>query len=132
MLNKNYRDEEKERIDAQLRSIMEMGHVPDEWEEIRLDLDRKLKEAVGIGLDEMENLPEEKLMEILANLDLEFSHYEALGDILLNSIELEAEEKQNDLAQKTLLIYKAAQEVSRTFSFSLTQKINEARSWIDD
>ena len=64
MLNKNYRDEEKERIDAQLRSIMEMGHVPDEWEEIRLDLDRKLKEAVGIGLDEMENLPEEKLMEI--------------------------------------------------------------------
>ncbi|WP_339811696.1 hypothetical protein [Zunongwangia profunda] len=132
MLNKNYRDEEKERIDAQLRSIMEMGHVPDEWEEIRLDLDRKLKEAVGIGLDEMENLPEEKLMEILANLDLEFSHYEALGDILLNSIELEAEEKQNDLAQKTLLIYKAAQEVSRTFPFSLTQKINEARSWIDD
>ncbi len=132
MLNKNYRDEEKERIDAQLRSIMEMGHVPDEWEEIRLDLDRKLKEAVGIGLDEMENLPEEKLMEILANLDLEFSHYEALCDILLNSIGLEAEEKQNDLAQKTLLIYKTAQEVSRTFSFSLTQKINEARSWIDD
>ena len=77
-------------------------------------------------------MEKEKLMEILANLDLEFSHYEALGDILLNSIELEAEEKQNDLAQKTLLIYKAAQEVSRTFSFSLTQKINEARSWIDD
>ena len=132
MLNKNYRDEEKERIDAQLRSIMEMGHVPDEWEEIRLDLDRKLKEALGIGLDEIENLPEEKLMEILANLDLEFSHYEALGDILLNSIELEAEEKQKDLAQKTLLIYKTAQEVSSTFSFSLSQKINEARSWINE
>ncbi len=132
MLNKNYRDEEKERIDEQLRSIMEMGHVPDEWEEIRLDLDRKLKEALGIGLDEIENLPEEKLMEILANLALEFSHYEALGDILLGSIELEPEEKQADLAKKTLLIYKTAQEVSRTFSFSLTQKINEARSWIDD
>ena len=132
MLNKNYRDEEKERIDAQLRSIMEMGHVPDEWEEIRLDLDRKLKEALGIGLDEIENLPEEKLMEILANLDLDFSHYEALGDILLNSIELEAEEKQKDLAQKTLLIYKTAQEVSSTFSFSLSQKINEARSWINE
>ena len=132
MLNKNYRDEEKERIDEQLRSIMEMGHIPEEWEEIRLNLDRKLKEALSIGLDEIENLPEEKLMEILANLDLEFSHYEALGDILLGSIELEAEEKQGDLAQKTLLIYKTAQEVSRTFSFSLTQKINEARSWIND
>ena len=132
MLNKNYRDEEKERIDEQLRSIMEMGHIPEEWEEIRLNLDRKLKEALSIGLDEIENLPEEKLMEILANLDLEFSHYEALGDILLGSIELEAEEKQADLAQKTLLIYKTAQEVSRTFSFSLTQKINEARSWIND
>ena len=132
MLNKNYRDEEKERIDEQLRSIMEMGHIPEEWEEIRLNLDRKLKEALSIGLDEIENLPEEKLTEILANLDLEFSHYEALGDILLGSIELEAEEKQADLAQKTLLIYKTAQEVSRTFSFSLTQKINEARSWIND
>ena len=132
MLNKNYRDEEKERIDEQLRSIMEMGHIPEEWEEIRLNLDRKLKEALSIGLDEIENLPEEKLMEILANLDLEFSHYEALGDILLGSIELEAEEKQADLAQKTLLIYKTAQEVSSTFSFSLTQKINEARSWIND
>ena len=132
MLNKNYRDEEKERIDEQLRSIMEMGHIPEEWEEIRLNLDRKLKEALSIGLDEIENLPEEKLMEILANLDLEFSHYEALGDILLKSIELEAEEKQGDLAQKTLLIYKTAQEVSRTFSFSLTQKINEARNWIND
>lgn len=132
MLNKNYRDEEKERIDEQLRSIMEMGHIPEEWEEIRLNLDRKLKEALSIGLNEIENLPEEKLMEILANLDLEFSHYEALGDILLASIELEAEEKQADLAKKTLLIYKTAQEVSRTFSFSLTQKINEARSWIND
>lgn len=132
MLNKNYRDEEKERIDEQLRSIMEMGHIPEEWEEIRLNLDRKLKEALSIGLNEIENLPEEKLMEILANLDLEFSHYEALGDILLGSTELEAEEKQADLAQKTLLIYKTAQEVSRTFSFSLTQKINEARSWIND
>ncbi|UAB85341.1 hypothetical protein INR75_04795 [Zunongwangia sp. SCSIO 43204] len=132
MLNKNYRDEEKERIDEQLRSIMEMGHIPEEWEEIRLNLDRKLKEALSIGLNEIENLPEEKLMEILANLDLEFSHYVALGDILLKSIELEAEEKQGDLAQKTLLIYKTAQEVSRTFSFSLTQKINEARSWIND
>jgi len=111
---------------------MEMGHVPEEWEEIRLDFDRKLKEALGIGLNEIENLPEEKVMEILANLDLEFSHYEALGDILLNSIDLEAEEKQADIAQKTLSIYKKAQEVSRTFSFSLTQKINEARSWIDD
>jgi len=132
MLNKNYRDEEKERIDEQLRSIMEMGHIPEEWEEIRLNLDRKLKEALSIGLNEIKNLPEEKLMEILANLDLEFSHYEALGDILLKSIELEAEDKQADLAQKTLLIYKTAQEVSRTFSFSLTQKINEARSWIND
>ena len=132
MLNKNYRDEEKERIDEQLRSIMEMGHIPEEWEEIRLNLDRKLKEALSIGLNEIENLPEEKLMEILTNLDLEFSHYEALGDILLGSIELEAEAKQADLAQKTLLIYKTAQEVSRTFSFSLTQKINEARSWIND
>ena len=132
MLNKNYRDEEKERIDEQLRSIMEMGHIPEEWEEIRLNLDRKLKETLSIGLDEIENLPVEKLMEILANLDLEFSHYEALGDILLGSIKLEAEEKQGDLAQKTLLIYKTAQEVSRTFSFSLTQKINEARSWIND
>ncbi len=101
MLNKNYRDEEKERIDEQLRSIMEMGHIPEEWEEIRLNLDRKLKETLSIGLDEIENLPEEKLMEILANLDLEFSHYEALGDILLKSIELEAEEKQGDLAQKS-------------------------------
>ncbi|WBL25601.1 hypothetical protein [Zunongwangia sp. HGR-M22] len=132
MLNKNYRDEEKERIDTQLRAIMEMGHVPDEWEEIRLDLDRRLKEAIGIGLEEIENLHEEKLMEILANLNLEFSHYEALGDILLRSIELEAEEKQADLAQKTLIIYKTAQEISSTFSFSLTQKINEARSWIND
>ena len=113
MLNKNYRDEEKERIDEQLRSIMEMGHVPDEWEEIRLDLDRKLKEALGIGLDEIENLPEEKLMEILANLALEFSHYEALGDILLGSIELEPEEKQANLAKKTLLIYKTAQKYLR-------------------
>ncbi|MDN3595842.1 hypothetical protein [Zunongwangia endophytica] len=129
MLNKNYRDEEKERIDAMLRSIMEMGHVPEEWEAIRLDLDRKLKEALGIGLDEIQNLPEEKVMELLADLNLEFSHYEALGDILLGSIALEPEEKQDDLAKKTLRIYQTAQQIDKTFSFSLTQKMNEARSY---
>lgn len=132
MLNKGLRSEENERIDKIIASLLELGFLPEEWRKVRNILNEKLKEALGLSLDEIEQLSEEKLIEILANLKLEASQYEALGDILLNTIPLEAEEKQTDLAQKTLRIYQTSQEISKTFSFSLTQKINEARSWTNE
>ncbi len=132
MLNKGLRSEENERIDKIIASLLELGFLPEEWRKVRNILNEKLKEGLGLSLNEIEQLSEEKLIEVLANLKLEASQYEAIGDILLNSIPLEAEEKQTDLAQKTLRIYQTSQEINKTFSFSLTQKINEARSWIND
>ncbi|WP_417884682.1 hypothetical protein [Zunongwangia sp.] len=132
MLSKGLRDEKNEEIDKIIASLLELGFLPDEWRKIRNILNSKLKEGLGLSFDEIEQLSQEKLMEVLASLKLEASQYESLADVLLNSIPLEAEEKQSDLARKTLCIYQTSQEISKTFSFSLTQKINDARSWTND
>ncbi len=70
------------------------------------------------------------LLERLKNADFEFSHYEQFGDLLLNAIPMEPEEKESLLATHAAAVYETAQKESKTFSFGLIQKINNAKALI--
>lgn len=131
MLSKGLRDEVKEKIDDAFNVLIDIEFVPDLWKnEQRKKLNEKLQTILNTTLDEIENMNSEDLLEKLKTADFEFSNYEKFGDLLLKSIPMEPEEKESLLATHAAAVYETAQKESKTFSFSLIQKINNAKALI--
>jgi len=131
MLSKGLRDEEKKEIDDAFVALLGIEFVPDLWKnEQRNKLNEKLQAMLNITLDDIENMNSEALLERLKSADFEFQHYEQFGDLLLKSIPLEPQEKESLLAIHTAVVYETAQKESKTFSFGLIQKINNAKALI--
>jgi len=131
MLSKGLRDEEKKKIDDAFIALLDIEFVPDLWEnEQRNKLNEKLQVMLNITLDDIENMNSDDLLERLKNADFEFSHYEQFGNLLLNAIPMEPEEKESLLATHAAAVYETAQKESKTFSFGLIQKINNAKALI--
>lgn len=131
MLSKGLRDEEKKKIDDAFIALLDIEFVPNLWEnEQRNKLNEKLQAMLNITLDAIENMTSEALLEKLKAADFEFRHYEQFGDLMLRAIPLEPEEKESLLATHTAAVYETAQKESKTFSFGLIQKINNAKALI--
>ena len=131
MLSKGLRDEEKKKIDDAFIALLDIEYVPELWEnQQRKKIDEKLQAMLNITLDDIENMNSDALLEKLKQADFEFSHYEQFGDLLLNSIPMEPEEKESQLASHAATVYETAQKESKTFSFGLIQKINNAKALI--
>lgn len=129
MLSKGLRDEEKEKISELFNSMLNLEFWPDLWKnEQRQKLSDNFKKILDITLDDVETQSTEVLLAKLKSAELEFSHYEQFGDLLLKSIPFEPEVWQSQLAKKAIAIYETAQQESKIFSFSLIQKINKARA----
>lgn len=127
MLSKGLRDEEKEKISMLFNSMLDLEFRPDLWKnEQRQKLSDYLKKILYISLDDVETQSTQALLSKLNSADLEFSHYEQFGDLLLKSIPFEPEDRQSQLAKNAIAIYETAQQESKIFSFSLIQKINKA------
>ena len=129
MLSKGLRDEEKEKINELFNSMLNIEFVPDLWKnEQRRLLSDNLKKILDLSLDDVEIQSNEVLLTKLKSADFEFSHYEQFADLLLKSIPLESEDQKIQLAKKAVIVYEAAQQESKIFSFGLIQKINKAKS----
>jgi hypothetical protein len=129
MLSKGLKDEEKEKISELFNSMLDLEFVPDLWKnEQRKKLSDNLKKILDITLDDVENQCTEVLLAKLKSADLEFSHYEQFGDLLLKSIPFEAEGQKIQLSKKVVVVYETAQQENKIFSFGLIQKINKARA----
>jgi len=129
MLSKGLRDEEKEKINELFNSMLNIEFVPDLWKnEQRQMLSDNLKKILDLTLDDVEIQSNEVLLTKLKSADFEFSHYEQFADLLLKSIPLESEDQKIQLAKKAVIVYEAAQQESKIFSFGLIQKINKAKS----
>ena len=129
MLSKGLKDEEKEKISELFNSMLDLEFVPDLWKnEQRQKLSDNLKKILDITLDDVENQCTDVLLAKLKSADLEFSHYEQFGDLLLKSIPFEAEGQKIQLSKKVVVVYETAQQENKIFSFGLIQKINKARA----
>lgn len=128
MLNKGFRDEEKEKVSEALSDLLDIEFVPELW---KMEQERKVREVLqkiaGADLDEIMNFSDEALMNKLQENHFGGQQYEQLGDILIKVAPLYEEEGQQKLAQKAILLYEFSQIETNTFSFGLIQKISRAK-----
>lgn len=133
MLSKGLRDEENEKINRLFNQVQDIEFVPDLWIKQQRELvNRVLMEATGLNLSELAAVETEDLYEKLRQKELSFSNCEQLGDLLMKVLPYEEEENRLKLAEKTVAVYEFVQNESKTFSFTLVQKINAARTEIEN
>lgn len=133
MLSKGLRDEENEKINRLFNQVQDIEFVPDLWIKQQRELvNRVLMEATGLNLSELAAVETEDLYEKLRQKELSFSNCEQLGDLLMKVLQYEEEESRLKLAEKTVAVYEFVQNESKTFSFTLVQKINAAKTEIEN
>ncbi|MDT0675304.1 hypothetical protein [Autumnicola musiva] len=131
MLRKGFKDEEEQKRNEVFDDLLEWEMVPDFWEkEQRKKLNNRLKEKFDLDLQKLEKSAPKEVVKILKEKEFSPSNFEKLGDLFLKLSEVEPVELESSLAQKALVLYEYSQQESKIFSFSLIQKINEAKSLI--
>jgi hypothetical protein len=117
-LNKSLRNEEKERINAVLKKLTELIHIPNF---ATLEMDEQLK-SLGLTTRVLLKFSGKELVEHLEKLHFDWENAEKFADFLVLLSEKLVEEKSN-LLEKVLLIYNYIQDESKTFSFEIFGKI---------
>jgi hypothetical protein len=121
-LNKSLRDEEKERINAILKKLVELLYVPDFGKPV---IDEELK-SLGLTTEVLLNSSGTDLIEHVDKLNFDWENTEKFADYLVLLSDKMVSEKVN-LIEKALLIYNYIQSESKTFSFEIFGKIGVAK-----
>ncbi len=128
MLSKGLKDEENKQMDKLFNDLTEVEFLPDYWEQQqRQEVDERLKDALGFGLAEVLQLKSEELLLKLKEQHFSSENYEQLGDLLFRISAFEPEEEEIIFIRHSIAIYEFVQLQSGTFSFSLNQKLKDAR-----
>ena len=128
MLSKGLRDEENKQMDKLFNDLTEIEFLPDYWElEQRANVDKKLRDVLGLGLKELETIDPQELLLKLKELHFSFENYEQLGDLLFRVSAFEPEAEELVLINHSIEIYEFVQNQSGTFDFKLDRKLKEAR-----
>ena len=121
-LNKSLRDEEKERINAILKKLVELLYVPD-FEKTAID--EQLK-SLGLTTEILLTSSATDLIVHLGKLNFDWENTEKFADYLVSLAQQLPSEKAN-LIEKALLIYNYIQSESKTFSFEIFGKISSIK-----
>jgi len=131
MLSKGLRDEENQKINELVGRLIDLEFVPEFYEtEQRSKANGLLFEHLGFKISDLESWSSEELLVKLKELDFDFSNLEEFGDFLLKIIPFEDGQHESHLAASAVAIFEYIQEESKTFSFNIIQKINEAKSFL--
>ena len=117
-LNKSLRDEEKERINAILKKLVELLYVPNFGKK---EIDEALK-SLGLTTEILLSLSGTQLIQHLDKLNFDWESLEQFADYLVLLGEKIASEKVN-LTEKALFVYNYIQSESKVFSFGIYGKI---------
>ena len=117
-LNKSLRDEEKERINAILKKLVELLYVPDFGKK---EIDEALK-SLGLTTEILLSSSGTELIQHLGKLNFDWESLVQFADYLVLLSEKTASEKVN-LTEKALFIYNYIQSESKVFSFGIFGKI---------
>lgn len=117
-LNKSLRDEEKERINAILKKLVELLYVPDFGKK---EIDEALK-SLGLTTEILLSSSGTELIQHLDKLNFDWESLEQFADYLVLLGEKIASEKVN-LTEKALFVYNYIQSESKVFSFGIFNKI---------
>ena len=122
-LNKSLRDEEKERINAILKKLVELLYAPD-FEKTAIDAQLK---SLGLTTEVLLNSSGTDLIEHLGKLNFDWENTEKFADYLVLLSDKMVSQKVN-LIEKALLIYNYIQSESKTFSFEIFGKIANSKA----
>lgn len=129
MLNKGLKDQENQKINELVGKLIDIEFVPEFYEsEQRSKVNGLLFEQLGFKISDIEAWSSEELLMKLKELNFDFSNYEQFGDFLLKIIPFEEEQHESHLAKSTIAVFETAQIESKTFSFSLIEKLNQAKA----
>ena len=131
MLSKGLKDEENQKVNELIGKLMELEFVPEFWKkDQRKKANELLFYRLGFTIADLENWTSEELLIKLKQLNFDFSNLEQFGDFLLRIIPLEDVDHEPHLAKSTIAIFETAQIESKTFSFGLIQKLNQAKALV--
>ncbi|MBG6109178.1 hypothetical protein H4V97_001876 [Flavobacterium sp. CG_23.5] len=124
MLNKGLRDQESERIDNVLKTLLSLVYVPKKaTDEDIINIENQLK-ALGLNIESLIEIEPHNLIELLGRLHFDWNQREQFAGFLI------AFSKDNpfDLKEKAISIYEHIQSESKTFSFGIFNKIALAKA----
>jgi len=124
MLNKGLRDQESERIDNVLKTLLSLTFVPKFWNIEETDLIDNQLTDFGLTTQVLIEIEPNDLIELLGRLHFDWNQKEQFADFLI------AFSKENlfDLTEKAIAIYEYIQSESKTFSFGIFNKIALAKA----
>ena len=129
MLSKGLKDEENQKINELVGKLIDLEFVPEFYEsEQRSKVNGLLFEQLGFKISDLETWSSEDLLIKLKQLNFDFSNYEQFGDFLLKIIPFEDEQYESHLAKSAIAVFETTQIESKTFSFSLMEKLNQAKA----
>ena len=129
MLNKGLKDEENQKINELVGKLIDIEFLPEFYEsEQRSKVNGLLFEQLGFKISDLEAWSSEELLMKLKLFNFDFSNYEQFGDFLLKIIPFEDEQHESHLAKGAIAVFETAQIESKTFSFSLIEKLNQAKA----
>jgi hypothetical protein len=117
-LNKSLRDEEKERINAVLKKLIELMSAT---HFVKESVDEQLMN-LGLNIDTLLQFSGDELIQHLGKLNFDWESLEQFADYLVGLGEKLVSEKAN-LTEKTLFIYHYIHSESKVFSFGIYGKI---------
>lgn len=130
MLSKGLRDEENQKINELVGRLIDLEFVPEFYEtEQRSKANGLLFEQLGFNISDLETWSSEELLQKLEKLNFDFSNLEQFGDFLLKIIPFEGETQKLHFSTQAVAIFEYIQKESKTFSFSIIQKINIAKTY---
>lgn len=114
------RDKDNEKINAVLKQLVAITHVPENWNEI--DVEEHLQN-IELTMQSLLALSTDNLLKHLAEYHFDFENLELLADWLSALYK-----KQGfDLKDKAIAIYNFIQRESKMFSFEIAGKVNYLR-----
>ncbi|WP_309640061.1 hypothetical protein [Flavobacterium sp.] len=121
-LTARLRDEENERINNILKRLMGMDYVPENGNAL---IDEILS-GIGLDLQALLEFKPENMVEHLQKHHFDWENAEQFADFLI-MLSSRLPENGFSLSEKAIAVYEFVQTESKTFSYTIFNKINAAK-----
>lgn len=127
MLNKGLRDQQNEKINNVLAQLLAIGFIPKGWNDSDKNNVEKQLEKIDLKIQQLIDFNLEQLLIFLKTKSFDWANYESFADFLIGLSNV-IEDHRAPLKGKAIGLYNYIQQESKTFSFDIFNKINNAQT----
>lgn len=111
------RDEENEKINAVLKQLTALTHVPENWNETAIE---EHLQNIGLTMQSLIALSSDNIIKHLQDYHFDYSNMEQFADLLATLYKKHG----FGLKEKAIAVYNFIQHESKMFSFEIVGKVN--------